>query len=270
MHAVTAELAAPVRSGSRPWHVVAVLLATGLAAVVPTAATSSAVLPASVVLLVVLSALAVRSSSVAVRQSVLLVDLLFVAVAVGFLGLWPVPAAVAVVLAWWLSGRGVDEHRWSSWCRRGRWTRDLPWLVAGTVVVTAGALLAWQRLFDGTLPQAYVDAAMGQPWWAIVLAGVGFSLLNAAVEEVVFRAVLLSALTDVLGVSVAVVLQAVAFGVLHLHGVPSGPVGIVMAGAWGLLLGVMRIRSRGLLAPYVTHIAADATIVLLMLPVLTA
>lgn len=195
-------------------------------------------------LLVVLSALAVRSSSVAVRQSVLLVDLLFVAVAVGFLGLWPVPAAIAVVLAWWLSGRGVDERRWSSWCRRGRWTRDLPWLVAGTVVVAAGALLAWQRLFDGTLPQEYVDAAAGQPWWAIVLAGVGFSLLNAAVEEIVFRGVLLSALTDVLGVRVAVVLQAVAFGVLHLHGVPSGPVGMVMAGAWGLLLGVIDARTQ--------------------------
>lgn len=269
LYDVTAEPAGPVRSGARPWHVVAVLLATGLAAVVPTAATSSAALPASVVLLVVLSTLAVRSSSVAVRQSVLLVDLLFVAVAVGVLGLWPVPAAIAVVLAWWLSGRGVDEHRWSAWCRRGR-TRDLPWLVAGTVVVTAGALLAWQRLFDGKLPREYVDAAAGQPWWAIVLAGVAFSLLNAAVEEIVFRGVLLSALTDVLGVRVAVVLQAVAFGVLHLHGVPSGPVGMVMAGAWGLLLGVMRVRSRGLLAPYVTHIAADATIVLLMLPALTA
>lgn len=270
VHDGTAETAGPVRSGPRPWHVVAVLLATGLAAVVPTAATSSAALPASVVLLVVLSALAVQSSSGAMRQSVLLVDLLFVAVAVGFLGLWPVPAAIAVVLAWWLSGRGVEQHRWSSWCRRGRWTPDLPWLIAGTVIVTAGALLAWQRLFDGTLPRKYVDAAAGQPWWAIVLAGVGFSLLNAAVEEIVFRGVLLSALTDVLGVSVAVVLQAVAFGVLHLHGVPSGRVGIAMAGAWGLLLGVMRIRSRGLLAPYVTHIAADATIVLLMLPVLTA
>lgn len=179
------------------------------------------------------------------------------------------PAAIAVALAW-LSGRGPGEHRWSSWCRRGRWTRDLTWLIAGTVLITAGALLAWQRLFDGTLPQAYVDAAAGQPWWAIVGAGVGFSLLNAAVEEIVFRGVLLSALTDVLGVEVAVVLQAVAFGVLHLHGVPSGAVRMIMAGAWGLLLGVMRVRGRGLLAPYVTHIAADATIVLLVLPVLTA
>ena len=73
-----------------------------------------------------------------------------------------------------------------------------------------------------------------------------------------------------LGLPAAVVLQALAFGVLHLHGVPNGPVGMVMAGVWGLLLGVLRLRSRGLLAPYVTHIAADATIVVLMLPTLTS
>ncbi len=252
----------------RPWHIVVVLLALGMAAIVPSAATTPAALPGSVALLAVLSVAAVRSESEAVRQSVL-ADLLFVAVAVRFLGLWPVPAAAAVFVAWWLAGRGVAEHRWTPWLRRGGWTRDLPWLVAGTVVITAGGLAAWQRLFDGRLPREYVDAAAGRHWWIIVLAGVAFSLLNAAVEEVVFRGVLMSALLQVLGAPTAVVLQAVAFGVLHLHGVPDGPVGMVMAGAWGLLLGVLRLRSRGLLAPYVTHIAADATIVLLTLPALT-
>lgn len=247
-----------------------VLATTGLAAVVPSAATSPTALPMSVVLLVGLSAVAARSSTAAVRQSVLLVDLLFAAVAVGVLGLWPVPAAIAVAAAWWLSGRGAGGHRWSPWLRRGRWTRDLPWLVAGTVAVTAAALLAWQRLFDGTLPQAYLDVAAGRPWGAILLAGLAFSLLNAAVEEIVFRGVLLSALSQVLAVRAAVLLQALAFGLLHLHGVPSGAVGMVMAGMWGLLLGIMRLRSRGLLAPYVSHIAADVTIVLLMLPSLTS
>ncbi len=256
-------------SRRRTPQVLAALLAAGLAAVVPSA-TTSPVRPVALVLAVALSAVAVRSRSSAVRQAVLLVDLLVVAVTVEVLGLWPVPAAIAVVLAWWLGGRGVEEHRWSPWLRHGRWTPELPWLVAGTVVVTAGALLAWQRLADGTLPQDYLDAAAGRPWALIVLGGVAFSLVNAAVEEVVFRGVLLSALSAVLGVTAAVVLQAVAFGVLHLNGVPSGPAGMAMAGAWGLLLGVMRVRSRGLLAPYVTHVAADATIVLLVLPTLTA
>ena len=253
-----------------PLTIVAVMLAAAMVAVVPSAATTrSAVLP-SVALLLLLSVAAVRLKSQPVRQSVLLADLLFVTVAVKFLGLWPVPAAAAVIVAWWLASRGSGEHQWASWLRRGRWTRDLPWLVVTTVIVTAVALTAWQRLFDGRLPREYVDAARGHPWWLIVLAGIGFSLLNAAVEEVVFRGVLMSALLEVLGLPAAVVLQAVAFGVLHLHGVPSGIVGMVMAGAWGLLLGLLRLRSRGLLAPYAAHIAADATIVMLMLPALTS
>ena len=254
----------------RPWHVTAVILAAAMAAAVPSAATRPTAMPASVALLLILSVAAVGSQSQPVRQSVLLTDLLFVAVAVKFLGLWPVPAAAAVSVAWWLAGRGTGEHRWASWLRRGRWTRDLPWLVAGTVLVTAGALTAWQRLSHGRLPQEYVDAARGQQWSVVVLSGVAFALLNAAVEEVVFRGVLMSALLQLLGPLAAVVLQALAFGVLHLHGIPGGPVGMVMAGVWGLLLGVLRLRSQGLLAPYITHIAADTTIAVLMLPSLTS
>lgn len=95
----TAEPSERVRPGPRTLNVVVVLLATCLSAAVPTAAASSRVLPVSVVLLVVLSVLAVWSSSGSVRQAVLLIDLLFVTVAVGFLGLWPVRAAVAVLAA---------------------------------------------------------------------------------------------------------------------------------------------------------------------------
>ena len=39
-----------------------------------------------------------------------------------------------------------------------------------------------------------------------------------------------------------------------------------MAGSWGLLLGVMRWRTQGLLAPYAAHVAADATIFFMLLP----
>lgn len=115
-------------------------------------------------------------------------------------------------------------------------------------------------MFDGELPPAYVQAAAGRPLWLLVVAGAGFSLVNAAVEEAVFRGVLQTALERVSGPGVAVVVQAVAFGLLHVVGVPTGLVGALMAGAWGLLLGVMRWRTGGLLAPYVAHVAADATI----------
>ena len=94
-------------------------------------------------------------------------------------------------------------------------------------------------------------------------------MVNAAVEEAIFRGVLQEAATAAYGVPLGIALQAVAFGLLHLVGVPSGVVGAVMAGGWGLALGILRWRTGGIVAPYLAHVAADLTIVLMLLPVLT-
>ena len=51
------------------------------------------------------------------------------------------------------------------------------------------------------------------------------------------------------GPAIAIAAQAAALSALHVVGIPSGIVGALMAGFWGLLLGVMRWRTRGLLAP---------------------
>ena len=167
-----------------------------------------------------------------------------------------------------LSLRTPRAELWHAWLRRGRRTPELPWLLVLIVVVTTVALLLWQRLFDGRPPQTYVDAAAGRPLWLLIVAGVGFSLVNAAVEEAVFRGVLQTAMQEVAGPVVAVIVQAVAFGTLHVVGVPTGIVGAVMAGSWGLLLGLIRWRTGGLLAPYAAHVAADAAIFCLLLPAL--
>ncbi len=136
------------------------------------------------------------------------------------------------------------------------------------VVVTAAALVAWQEVFDGRLPQAYLDAARGQPVWLILSAGAGFALINAAVEEALFRGVLQTSLEQLIGPVGAVLIQAVAFGLLHVVGIPTGLVGALMAGSWGVLLGVLRHRTQGILASYVAHVAADLTIVAMLLPTL--
>lgn len=217
-------------------------------------------------LLAVLMVLALRSSSSASVDAVIMTILLYATVAVDVFGLWPSPGLAAVSAAWWLARRSPRAQLWRSWLRRGSVTVELPWLLMLTVVVTAAALLVWQRLFDGRLPQSYVDAAMGRPLWLLIVVGVGFSLVNAAVEEAIFRGVLQTAMESVSGPVVAIVVQAFAFGVLHIVGVPTGIVGAVMAGSWGLLLGFMRWRTRGLLAPFVAHIAADATIFCMLLP----
>jgi CAAX protease family protein len=49
-------------------------------------------------------------------------------------------------------------------------------------------------------------------------------------------------------------------GVVHLHGFPSGSAGILLASAYGAILGLLRAQTRGLLVPFVTHAATDSSI----------
>ena len=252
------------RSGAREVTVVAALLAGA----VLLALGSSMTAVAAVLVLAVLLLLARRSGCDAAMDAVVMTTLLYSAVAIELFGLWPLPGVVAVLAACWLASRSGRGALWRSWFRCGRVTRELPWLMMATIAVTAAALVAWQRLFDGRLPPEYVKAAAGRPFWLLVLGGAAFSLVNAAVEEAIFRGVLQTALERVSGPVIAVVVQAVAFGLLHVVGVPTGLTGAIMAGTWGLLLGVMRWRTRGVLAPYLAHIAADVTIFCMLLPTL--
>jgi len=80
-----------------------------------------------------------------------------------------------------------------------------------------------------------------------------------------FRGVILSHLTAVVGSWLALAVQAAGFGVLHLHGYPYGPIGVALATGYDLLLGVMRLRSGGLLACWVAHVLADSIIFVFIL-----
>lgn len=194
---------------------------------------------------------------------------LYLIVGPGVFGLWPLSGVVAVGVAFGTARVLRVDEAWRPWLRSGRWTTDVPWTVLALVCVTGFALVAWQRLFDGRPPQEYVESAGGRSVGVIIAAGLLFSLVNAAVEEAIFRGVLQEAATAAYGVPLGILLQAIAFGSLHLIGVPSGVLGAVMAGGWGLALGLLRWRTEGIVAPYVAHVAADLTIVLMLLPVLT-
>jgi len=63
-----------------------------------------------------------------------------------------------------------------------------------------------------------------------------------------------------------VFLQAIAFSALHLQGgFPRGVVGVGLAFVYGLLLGALRRRAGGLLAPWVAHVFTDLAIAGIML-----
>jgi membrane protease YdiL (CAAX protease family) len=99
----------------------------------------------------------------------------------------------------------------------------------------------------------------------LVIGSVGFAIVNAWFEEWIWRGVLHACLTEVFPVAIAVTIQALTFGTAHIYGFPRGVSGAILAGTWALLLGTLRIKSRGLLAPFLAHFVADMIIALLFI-----
>ena len=100
---------------------------------------------------------------------------------------------------------------------------------------------------------------------SLILVGVCFSALNAALEELIFRGVLWEVVAAESNADVALIVTAGLFGLFHLHGYPPGPLGAVLAGLFGLALGLLRRCTGGLGLAIACHVCADATIFGLLL-----
>lgn len=103
------------------------------------------------------------------------------------------------------------------------------------------------------------------PLWALVPIGGTFALVNAACEEAAFRGILMDALVGAVGIATALGVQSAAFGLIHYpHGLPGGTWGAFLTGTYGLLLGLIRVRARGMIAPLIAHAAADLAVFILL------
>ncbi|MBN1334724.1 MAG: CPBP family intramembrane metalloprotease [Deltaproteobacteria bacterium] len=192
-----------------------------------------------------------------------LVACLLVADLSGFL--WQ-PVMILALAVFLLLARLVPGlRRGRPWCVRGR----VPVLATlGCAAVTPVGLVAWLLLARPDLSDV-VGAYVPDLPVPILLAGaVGFAVLNATLEETLWRGIVQEDLGTILGPAWAVAVQAASFGLAHAHGVPRGIAGVLLAGAWGVLLGLLRQRAGGLLAPILAHVVADATIatIVLLLP----
>jgi hypothetical protein len=58
--------------------------------------------------------------------------------------------------------------------------------------------------------------------------------------------------------------KLVIFAVHYATGFPNGIIGYLMVLVYGTMLGYLRMRTKGILAPYVAHVIADATIAMLL------
>lgn len=152
-----------------------------------------------------------------------------------------------------------------TWLRLGRIDRGTLVLVLATVFLSGAALLAWYGLAKPDL-RIHLGHIPSMPSWLFPLAGLAFALVNAAMEEAIFRGILMEALESALGQGLpALVAQAASFALFHFRaGFPNGWWGVAMVFIYGLMLGAIRRRSRGMLAPWLTHVAADIVIFVIL------
>ncbi|MFC4531788.1 CPBP family intramembrane glutamic endopeptidase [Sphaerisporangium dianthi] len=240
------------------------MVALGACAVLPIrpeAPARTAIAGAAAVMLIV-GAVALRSAA-AIRTAVFIGPLLG-CFAAGILSGWPPAITTVLVCALplgclLLCGRSAALRPATPWLTRGSLTPEAPWLGLATVVVSGAALTGW-ALVVRPEPAEYLRELQRLPLWLAIAGIVAFALVNPVWEEMLFRGVLLTELASVWGAKTAVALQAVLFGAAHFAGFPSGVAGMIMAGAWGFALGVMRLRSGGILIPYLVHVTANAVI----------
>jgi len=121
-------------------------------------------------------------------------------------------------------------HGVAAWLRRGALNGGLLVLAGGSAAISGGALLAWHEIARPDLQDLVRTFVPDFPIWLLVPGALAFALLNAAIEEAAYRGVVLAALDVALGPGVAaIVLQAMAFGALHVHGFPRGAAGVGLA-----------------------------------------
>ncbi len=173
--------------------------------------------------------------------------------------IWPAYLLVPIIVAVAIGIPAGFGREFPAAASRGRLGRS-EWTLIGLIaIVAAVALVSWAVVLQ---PDLHRQRAMLPQWpmFGLLAAGLGFSVVNAILEEFIWRGLLLRWFRTFASPAVAVVAQAASFGAAHYQGFPSGFVGAGLAGVYGILLGALALRAGGLLAPIIAHIAADAVI----------
>jgi uncharacterized protein len=158
--------------------------------------------------------------------------------------------------------RGVPWLRGTAtWVRWGSFDATICVLSVGSWLLAAVALLSWYRLLQPNIADILKVFVPALPLGLLIAGGLIFSMVNAAVEEGAYRGVIFHALDKSLGPGcAALLLQALAFGAIHIRGFPRGWLGVGLASIYGLFMGVIRRRAGGMFAPWIAHVFTDVVI----------
>jgi len=174
---------------------------------------------------------------------------------------WPFSLLVPLI-AYFLIVVSVPKLRLTlSWLRPGYLGKNILVLVTATAAVSGIALYLWNYALRPDLSRHLASIPL-VPFWFYPFLGLGFAVLNAAMEEAAFRGIVMQSTDSAFGPGVlSLLLPAGLFGALHfLQGFPRGAWGFGMAFIYGIMLGHIRRKSRGMLAPWLAHVCADLVI----------
>jgi hypothetical protein len=157
---------------------------------------------------------------------------------------------------------GLSFFRW------GMFDRDVKFMCFGAVSVSGLVLSVWFFWMRPDINDIICRFIPDYPMWILIIGGVLFALINAAVEEVAYRGIILGALTQSqVPDSLALCLQAIAFGAIHINGFPCGWIGVGLATIYGFIMGIIRLKSGGLFAPWAGHVLTDIVVVVIVFSV---
>ncbi len=174
--------------------------------------------------------------------------------------LWPLPIALALVIVL-VVGKLVKFTRGAfDWIKRGDFGRQQIAIIAITATISGISLVCWYLIVKPDISDLADRIPHVHPIILIVM-GLFFSTTNAICEEFIWRGIIFNALerTFLPGAG-ALCVQALSFGVAHVHGFPRGVSGIVLASIYGYIIGCVRQHAKGLLAPIAAHFFADVVI----------
>lgn len=177
------------------------------------------------------------------------------------LRIWPLSILGPLVIYGAVAGTAPRLRQSVGWLHGGSLSPVVLKLIIITIFISSLALVAWVILIKPAINH-YLVLVPELPFWAYPFAGIGFAIFNAAMEESVFRGIVMEALDSALGAGYwSVGVQAIPFAALHyMAGFPNGVPGFIMVLIYGIMLGVIRRLSKGMLAPLVAHVGADITI----------
>jgi membrane protease YdiL (CAAX protease family) len=134
--------------------------------------------------------------------------------------------------------------------RRVNWTR------LGPLITFLFAVPLCMQLALTTHTHPHLLVRLGE----LAPLGIAFAAVNAAQEELRFRAVPLALAGPVVGGEQAIWMTATAFGLAHWFGHPSGPSGVALTLIAGLVLAKAMLETRGLFWPWAMHAVQDVVI----------